>query len=92
MKINNENKSNLGGVTCQGNLGYHTNMTKREYQKKIKLAKQNRRTKWAPVWVILKKLGVGKKAHPSSVTYVRRNWRRTKLKIKPRKQRKQHLG
>ena len=62
------------------------------YQKKIKLGKEGRRTKWAPFWVVLKKLGQGKKAHPSAVTYVRRHWRRTKLKIKPRRQRKQHLG
>lgn len=65
---------------------------KRKQQKKIKLSKQNKRTRWSPVWVVLKKLGAGKRVHPSSVTYVRRNWRRTKLKIKPRKQRKQHLG
>ena len=67
-------------------------MAKPKYQKKIKLSKQNKRTSWAPVWVVLKKLGPGKKAHPSAVTYVKRSWKRTKLKIKPRKQRKQHLG
>lgn len=65
---------------------------KRKNQKKIKLSKANKRTRWAPVWVVLKKLGMGKKVHTSSVTYVRRNWRRTKLKIKPRRQRKQQLG
>jgi ribosomal protein L39E len=65
---------------------------KRAYQKKIKLSKQNRRTKWAPVWVVMKKLGKGKKAHPSAVTYVKRHWARTKLKIKPRRMRKRHLG
>lgn len=68
------------------------NSRKRRYQKKIKLSKANKRTKWAPFWVVLKKLGPGKKAHPSSVTYVRRHWKQTKLKIKPRRQRKQHLG
>ena len=62
------------------------------YQKKIKLSKATKQTRWAPVWVVLKKLGKGKKMHPSSVTVVKRHWRRTKLKIKPRKQRKQHLG
>ena len=67
-------------------------MAKPKYQKKIKLSKQNKRTSWAPVWVVLKKLGPGKKAHPSSVTYIKRHWKRTKLKIKPRHQRKQHLG
>jgi ribosomal protein L39E len=64
----------------------------RVYQKKIKLAKQGRRTRWAPVWVIVKKLGKGKKVHPSAVTHVKRHWTRTKLKIKPRRLRKQHLG
>jgi ribosomal protein L39E len=62
------------------------------YQKKIKLAKHTRRTRWAPVWAVLKKLGKGKKVHPSAITHVKRSWRRTKLKIKPRRQRKQHLG
>ncbi len=65
---------------------------KKKYQKKIKLSKANKRTRWAPVWAVLKKFGVGKRIHPSSITKNRRNWRRTKLKIKPRKQRKQHLG
>jgi len=65
---------------------------KRKCQKKIKLSSANKRTRWAPVWVVLKKLGPGKRAHPSSVTVIRRSWRRGKLKIKPRKQRKQHLG
>jgi len=65
---------------------------RKKYQRKVKLSKANRRTRWAPFWVVLKKLGAGKKAHPSSVTHIRRHWRRTKLKIKPRKQRKQHLG
>ena len=65
---------------------------KRKQQKKIKLSKAHKRTRWAPVWVVLKKLGKGKRVHPSSVTANRRNWRRTKLKIKPRRQRKQHLG
>jgi ribosomal protein L39E len=61
-------------------------------QKKATLAKQGRRTKWAPVWAILKKFGMGKRIHPSSITRHRRSWRRTKLKIKPRKIRKKHLG
>ncbi len=65
---------------------------KKKYQRKIKLSKANKTTKWTPFWVVLKKLGPGKKAHPSAVTYVRRHWRRTKLKIKPRRQRNNHLG
>jgi len=65
---------------------------KRRYQKKVKMSKAGRRTKWAPIWVVLKKFGMGKRIHPSTVTNVRRNWRRTKLKIKPRRVKKQHLG
>ena len=61
-------------------------------QKKSSLAKQGRRTKWAPVWVVLKKFGIGKRIHPSAITRHRRTWRRTKLKIKPRKIRKSHFG
>ena len=65
---------------------------RKEYQKKIKLSKMNKRTKWAPVWVVLKKFGTGKRVHPSAITRVRRSWRRTKLKIKPRRTPKKHLG
>lgn len=65
---------------------------KKSYQRKIKLSKHGRRIKWAPIWAVLKKFGLGKKVHPSSITKIRRNWRRTKLKIKPRRMRKPHLG
>ena len=65
---------------------------KRRNQKKIKLSKHGRRTKWAPIWVVLKKFGQGKRIHPSTITKIRRNWRVTKLKIKPRRMKKQHLG
>lgn len=61
-------------------------------QKKAALAKHGRRTKWTPVWVVMKKFGVGKRIHPSAVTTVKRSWRRTKLHIKPRKQRKSYMG
>jgi ribosomal protein L39E len=61
-------------------------------EKKIKLTKKNRQTKWAPVWAVLKKYGIGKKIHPSSMTKNKRSWRRTKLKINPRKIRKSHFG
>ena len=60
--------------------------------KKTKLAKAGRKTKWAPVWVILKKYGTGKRVHPSAITRHRRSWRRTKLHIKPRRQKKSHFG
>lgn len=62
------------------------------HKKKIKLMKAGRQTKWAPVWAVLKKYGTGKRVHPSAMTAYRRSWRRTKLHIKPRKQRKSHMG
>ena len=60
--------------------------------KKIKLAKEGRKTKWAPVWAVLRKFGKGKRVHPSAITKHRRSWRRTKLHIKPRRQQKSHFG
>ncbi len=60
--------------------------------KKEKLAKQARRTRWAPVWVILKKFGPGKRIHPSAITVYKRSWRRGKLHIKPRKIKAMHYG
>ena len=60
--------------------------------KKRHLAKVGEQTKWAPFWTVLKKYGKGKKVHPSKHTHVKRNWRVRKLKIKPRTDRKQHLG
>ncbi len=60
--------------------------------KKVKLGKQGRRRKWAPFWAVIKKFGQGKRKHPSEMTRTRRNWRRNKLKIKPRKEKKKHLG
>ena len=64
----------------------------RHYQKKVKLSVHERRTKWAPFWAVIRKLGMGKKVHPSQITKHRRHWRRIKLKIKPRKLKKKHLG
>ena len=61
-------------------------------QKKATLAKKGRQTKWAPFWAVLKKYGTGKKVHPSAITKHRRSWRRTKLKITPRKIRRSHYG
>ena len=66
---------------------------KKQRQKKIKLAKKNKLTKWAPVWVIVRKYGAGKRIHPSTTTKQKRHWRSSnKLKIKPRKINKRHLG
>lgn len=65
---------------------------KKQRQKKVRLTKPGRRTKWAPIWVVVKKFGAGKRIHPSAITRLRRNWRIRKLKIKPRVDRKRHLG
>jgi ribosomal protein L39E len=61
-------------------------------KKKEKLVVHGRRTKWAPVWAVLKKFGTGKRIHPSAMTKHRRSWRRTKLHVKPYKRRKSHFG
>ena len=65
-----------------------------KHPKKVKLSVHNRRTKWAPIWAVIKKFGAGKarRTHPSAITKHRRHWRRTKLRIKPRIARKQQLG
>jgi len=60
--------------------------------KKRHLDKAKNQTKWAPFWTVLKKFGKGKKVHPSRITHIKRSWRRTSLKIKPRKMRKANLG
>ena len=49
-------------------------------------------TKWAPFWAVIRKFGKGKRVHPSELTKHRRHWRQTKLKIKPRRTPKNHLG
>lgn len=67
-------------------------MTEETQQKKIKLSVAGRRVKWAPFWAVIRKFGKGHRAHPSAITKQRRHWRRTKLKIKPRKTAKKHLG
>ena len=64
----------------------------RSYQKSVKLGVRGRKTNWAPVWAVIRKFGQGKRKHPSEITKNRRHWNRTKLKIKPRKVRKRHLG
>lgn len=60
--------------------------------KKKHLDKVRDQTKWAPFWTVVKKFGKGKKVHPSRITHVKRSWRRTNLKIKPRKMAKHQLG
>lgn len=48
--------------------------------KKAKLIRAQSETKWAPMFAIFKKFGVGKKVHPSQLG-MKRSWRRTKLKV-----------
>lgn len=67
-------------------------MITKKQLKKIKLGKKGRQTKWAPIWSVLKKYGRGRRVHPSTMTRYRRSWRRTKLKITPRKIRRSHFG
>jgi ribosomal protein L39E len=66
-------------------------INRRLFQKKVKLSKHGRRTKWAPIWAVVKKYGKGKRVHPSNMTRLRRSWRRTKLNIKPVTMRKRQF-
>jgi ribosomal protein L39E len=61
-------------------------------QKKVKLSKHGKRTKWAPVWTVIKRYGSGKRVHPSQMTRLRRHWARNKLRIKPRRIHKRFIG
>lgn len=61
-------------------------------RKKTVLAVKGRQTKWAPVWAVLRKFGLGKRIHPSAITKHRRSWNKTKIHAKPRKMRKSHFG
>lgn len=60
--------------------------------KKRRLAKAGTQTSWAPFWAVLRKFGKGKRAHPSVITHVKRSWRTKRLRLKPRKLRKDFLG
>jgi len=55
--------------------------TSKSLNKKKKLIKIGRMTRWAPFWTVLKIYGKGKKVHPGRHTTVKRNWRRTKSKL-----------
>lgn len=48
--------------------------------KKLRLAKKLRQARWAPFWIIPKTFGKGRRVHPSRLTKIKRNWRRTKTK------------
>tara|TARA_Y100000310_G_scaffold311030_1_gene356911 strand:+ start:308 stop:481 length:174 start_codon:yes stop_codon:yes gene_type:complete len=48
--------------------------------RKLRLAKLNKRTRWAPFWTVFKKYGKGRRVHPGRHTVQKRSWRRTKTK------------
>lgn len=55
-------------------------MTKRkDLNFKLKLIKQGKRTRWAPIFAIIRRYGLGKRVHPSEITRIKRNWRRRKI-------------
>lgn len=49
--------------------------------RKGRLIKRARQTRWAPFWAIPKAFGKGRRVHPGRLTIIKRNWRRTKLKV-----------
>lgn len=48
--------------------------------KKKRLVKAGRQTRWAPFWIIPKIHGQGIRMHPGRHTAVKRTWRRGKTK------------
>jgi len=52
--------------------------THKHLSRKIRLAKLQRRTKWAPFWTVPKIYGKGRRVHPGRHTAIKRSWRRTK--------------
>ena len=48
--------------------------------KKLRLARFHKLTRWAPYWVIPKTYGLGRKIHPGRLTKYKRDWRRNKTK------------
>ena len=52
--------------------------THKHLSRKIRLAKLQRRTKWAPFATVPKIYGKGRRVHPGRHTAIKRSWRRTK--------------
>jgi ribosomal protein L39E len=48
--------------------------------KKKRLVSARKKTRWAPFWLIPKIFGPGRKVHPSRITRIKRNRKRTKLR------------
>ncbi|MBL7148024.1 MAG: 50S ribosomal protein L39e [Nanoarchaeota archaeon] len=56
-------------------------MSVKSLAKKLRLAKKNRQTKWAPFWTVPKIYGKTRRVHPGRHTAVKRNWRRNRTKV-----------
>lgn len=54
--------------------------TKIHPNKKARLIKLGRRTRWAPFWTVPKIYGAGRRIHPGRHTATKRSWRRIKTK------------
>ena len=54
--------------------------TTKHLSRKLRLAKQGRRTRWAPFWTVPLIYGLGRKVHPGRHTARKRSWRRTKIR------------
>lgn len=51
----------------------------KELEFKLKLIKQGKRTRWAPIFAIIRRFGLGKRIHPAEITRIKRHWRRRKI-------------
>ena len=50
--------------------------------KKLRLAKRKTQTRWAPIWIIPRIYGKGRRVHPSKHTHIKRHWRLRGAKTK----------
>jgi ribosomal protein L39E len=48
--------------------------------RKLRLSKKSKQTRWAPFWTVPKIYGASRKIHPGRHTAIKRNWRRIKTK------------
>ena len=48
--------------------------------KKLRIGKKSKQTRWAPFWTVPRKYGEGRQVHPGRHTKVKRNWKRRKNK------------
>lgn len=49
--------------------------------RKLRISKAGKQTRWAPFWTIPKIYGPGKKVHPGAHTSVKRHWRKNSMKL-----------